>query len=240
MADKQIELAYFPIVGRGQQILTLCAEHDIKVGFLVAKPFGDDFDKDTQSPFGTLPWMKDPAEGLVLNDSLAIVQYLVKQYPGPATPRSTKEEALAANMWSWVQDYYSYVLSPLHDIIMDKSGDPFWRNLRLTDTLADGGKEKKISRIKTLHEKRAGYLEKELERMGAPQFLAGDGYTYADIFLFTSVRTTQLSKGFGGFRDACGGDPFAAYPNIRAICDRVEARPAVKASIGAKFENAPV
>ena len=74
--DAKIELAYFPIIGRGQQILILCAEHSIEVKFLIAKPFGDDFDKDTQAPFGTLPWMKDNNNGVILNDSFAIIQYL--------------------------------------------------------------------------------------------------------------------------------------------------------------------
>ena len=64
MMDAKIELAYFPIIGRGEQILILCAEHGIEVKFLTAKPFGDDFDKDTQAPFGTLPWMKDINNGL--------------------------------------------------------------------------------------------------------------------------------------------------------------------------------
>jgi Glutathione S-transferase len=78
--DAKIELAYFPIIGRGQQILILCAEHSIEVKFLIAKPFGDEFDKDTQSPFGTIPWMKDSSNGLTLNDSIAIIQYLVNRY----------------------------------------------------------------------------------------------------------------------------------------------------------------
>lgn len=36
----KIQLAYFPIIGRGQQILIICEEHDIEVEFLTAKPFG--------------------------------------------------------------------------------------------------------------------------------------------------------------------------------------------------------
>ncbi len=40
-------------------------------------PLGEDFDKDKEAPFGTVPWMKDHSNGLEPNDSLAIVQYLV-------------------------------------------------------------------------------------------------------------------------------------------------------------------
>ena len=50
----KIQLAYFPIIGRGQQILIICEEHDIEVEFLTAKPFGDDFDKDSQSPLSLI------------------------------------------------------------------------------------------------------------------------------------------------------------------------------------------
>ena len=67
--NSQIELAYFPIIGRGEQILILCAEHGVDVKFLSAKPFGDDFDKDTQAQFGTLPWMREKTTDLILNDS---------------------------------------------------------------------------------------------------------------------------------------------------------------------------
>ena len=238
MTSKKIDLAYFPeIIGRGYQILVLCAEHKIEVNFLKAKPVGDDFDKDTQSPFGTLPWMKDQSEGLVLNDSMAIVQYLVKKYPGPASPRSIREEALAANMWAFVQDYYAFVLSPFHDIML-KQNDPFWRNLRLTDPRVNGGDGKAVSNLTTLHKKRIAYLEKELQRMGSPEFLTGDGYTYADIFLYICVRATQKCEGFKILRDSCGGDPLAECPNILSICNRVGGRPAVQASMGDMFEKA--
>mgnify|MGYP005683582667 FL=1 len=101
----KIQLAYFPIIGRGQQILIICEEHDIEVEFLTAKPFGDDFDKDSQSPFGTLPWMRDPSNGLVLNDSIAIVQYLINQYEGPTTPGDAIEAAKAVTRWAWVQAF---------------------------------------------------------------------------------------------------------------------------------------
>ena len=238
MPNRVIDLAYFPgLIGRGEQILILCTEHDIEVNFLEAKPFGDDFDKDTQSPFGTLPWMKDQSEGLILNDSMAIVQYLVNKYPGPASPRSKVEEALAANMWAWSQDYYSFVLSPLHDIILEHH-DPFWRNLRLTDTLAERGNEKAVSNLVTLHNKRIAYMDKMLRSMGSPEFLTVEGYTYADIFFYTCVRATQKCEGFKIFRDSCGGDPFAECPDILKICDRVEERPVVKALTANKFENA--
>ena len=62
----------------------------------MSKPMGEDFDKDTQAPFGTIPWLKDNSNGIELNDSLAIVQYLTNKYPGPLTPKSTEIAALSA------------------------------------------------------------------------------------------------------------------------------------------------
>ena len=130
---REIKLAYLPVIGRGEQINIICAMHDIKVDYLLSTPMGNDFNKDTDAPFGTIPWMKDKANGLELNDSMAIVQYLVSKYPGPLTSQSPEDAALTAMYWGWVQDYYSFVLSPFHDIITGHN-EAFWRNLRLTDT----------------------------------------------------------------------------------------------------------
>ena len=70
---KEIDLAYFPIVGRGEQINIVCAIQGIKVNNLISTPMGNDFDKDKKAPFGTVPWMKDQSNGLELNDSLSIM-----------------------------------------------------------------------------------------------------------------------------------------------------------------------
>ena len=135
-----VDIVYIPVVGRGLQINIICAMHGVQANYLMSKPMGEDFDKDTEAPFGTIPWLKDHSNGIELNDSLAIVQYLVSKYPGHLTPTSNENAALSAMYWSWAQDYYSFVLSPFHDIITGHN-EPFWRNLRLTDTLAEGGKE---------------------------------------------------------------------------------------------------
>ena len=179
-----IDLVYLPIVGRGLQINIICAINDIKVNLLMSKPMGEDFDKDTQAPFGTIPWLKDNSNGLELNDSLAIVQYLTTKYKGPLTPKSTENAALSAMYWSWAQDYYSFVLSPFHDIITGHN-EPFWRNLRLTDTLAEGGKELGISNLTKLHHKRLQYLETHIIDKNLAPFITGDTCSYADIFIYT-------------------------------------------------------
>ena len=69
-------------------------------------------------------------------------------------------------------------------------------------------------------------------------FSCGDKYTFADIFLYTNVRTTQLCSKFEDFRQAFGGDPFAEYPHICAIADKVQARPKIS-STADKFAKMP-
>ena len=95
----EIDLAYLPVVGRGAQINIICAMHGIKVNSLMSNPMGADFNKDTQAPFGTVPWMKDHGNGLELNDSLAIVQYLVTKYQGPLSPSDPDHAAQVAMYW---------------------------------------------------------------------------------------------------------------------------------------------
>ena len=234
-----IDLAYLPVVGRGLQIKIICEMHNIGVNYMLSNPMGEDFDKDNQAPFGTIPWMKDNNNGIELNDSMAIVLYLVSKYPGPLTPQNSEEAAIVNMYWAWAQDYYSFVLSPFHDIITGHN-EPFWRNLRLTDTLADGGKEAGISNLTKLHNIRTGFLEKHLSSNQTGSFLTGSNCSYADIFLYTCVRTVQETAGFGILRDSCGGDPFKDCPTIASIINEVGKIDAVTKASGDIFEKAPI
>ena len=235
---KEIDFAYLPIVGRGEQIHIICAMHGIKLNMLVSSPMGNDFNLNTDSLFGTVPWMKDKANDLVINDSMAMVQYLVAQYQGPLTPSSPEESALISNFWAWSNDYYSYVLSPLHDIITGHN-ETFWRNLRLTDTLKEGGKELALANLKILHDKRCSFLENYLKKSDG-EFSVNGKCSYADIFLYTCVRSVQKCGGFGEFRELYGSDPFANYENIGRICLAVESIPEVISTVGSKFDDCPI
>ena len=236
---KNIDLAYLPVVGRGLQIKIICEMHNIGVNYMLSNPMGEDFDKDSQAPFGTIPWMKDNNSGIELNDSMAIVLYLVSKYPGPLTPQNADEAAIVNMYWAWAQDYYSFVLSPFHDIITGHN-EPFWRNLRLTDTLADGGKETGVSNLTKLHNSRIGFLEKHLSSKQNGSFLTGSKCSYADIFLYTCVRTVQETAGFGILRESCGGEPFKDCPTILRICNEVGKMDAVIKASGDIFEKAPI
>ena len=235
---KEIDLAYLPVIGRGEQINIMCAMHDIKVNYLLSSPMGEDFDKDKEAPFGTIPWMKDHSNGLELNDSMAIVQYLVSQYSGPLTPKNNEVAARVGMYWAWVQDYYSFVLSPFHDIIIENN-EVFWRNLRLTDSLAGGGKELGVANLTALHNKRLDFLERHLVQANAGPFLTGTDCSYADIFLYTSVRTVEETGGFGLLRDACDGKPFAGFKTVSEIADAVGEIKQVKAA-KSKFAECPI
>ena len=232
----KIDLAYLPVVGRGLQIKIIWEMHNNGVNYMLSNPMGEDFDKDNQAPFGTIPWMKDNNNGIELNDSMAIVLNLVSKYPGPLPPQNTEEAAIVNMYWAWAQDYYSFVLSPFHDIITGHN-EPFWRNLRLTDTLADGGKETGVSNLTKLHNIRTGFLEKHLASNQTGSFLTGSNCSYADIFLYTCVRTVQETAGFGILRDSCGGDPFKECPTILRICNEVGKIEAVTKASGDIFEK---
>ncbi len=236
---KEIDFAYLPIVGRGEQIHIICAMHDVRVNMLLSTPMGNDFQLTEDSLFGTVPWMKDRSNGLVLNDSMAIVQYLVAEYEGPLTPKSTEDAASIANLWAWCNDYYSFVLSPLHDIITGHS-EIFWRNLRLTDTLAEGGKTLALKNLKVLHDKRLSFLESYLSKRDSQKFMTGQDCSYADIFLYTCVRAVQKCAGFSEFRGLFSSDPYANSKNVLTICDAVESIEKVSQTVGNKFDECPI
>ena len=41
-----VTIAYFPVIGRGEQIRLICAMHGVSVSELSSTPLGEDFDKD--------------------------------------------------------------------------------------------------------------------------------------------------------------------------------------------------
>ncbi len=111
----------------------------------------------------------------------------------------------------------------------------------MTDTLAEGGKETGIKNLTTLHKSRANFLESHLEKTSnSGQFLTGSDCSYADIFLFTCVRTVQETGGFGILRDELNGDPFKDYPIISGICNEVGKIGTVIETVGTKFSECPI
>lgn len=232
----QLDFCYFPIIGRGEQVRLICAEHQVTLNEIVPVGFGGDTFKHSETPHGHLPWLKDG--DLVLNDSNSIVQYIIDKYPGSLTPKTFEERIRALDNWSWTNDYYAFVMSPLHDMALHH-GEKHWRNLRLTDTRAVGDETPQfVEDLKKLHYNRVSYFEKKLAASGSP-FLAGSACTYADVFLYTCVQAVQKCAGFGQFRDACGGDPFKDCPTMLSIVSKVAQREKVL-STAEKFSQAPI
>ena len=109
----------------------------------------------------------------------------------------------------------------------------------MTDSLAGEGKETAIANLTTLHKNRVEFLERHLVKVNAGPFLTGAECSYADLFLYTSVKTVEETGGFGLLRDACNGQPFAGTRTISAIAEAVGEIDEVKAS-ASKFASSPI
>ena len=185
---------YLPVVGRGEQIRLLAAEHDIAYETVLPAGFGGEYNWAEQAPHGTVPVL-ETTEGFAIGDSAAIVDYILEKTPeGPLAPKDTKARCLAKDAWNFCNDYYSFFLSPMHDVIMNHA-EPHWRQGRNTDPRANPEHEKHadfLSELKTLHSQRMGRLQKKLAAAGTA-FCAGDECTYADLFIYTCVTTVRFS-----------------------------------------------
>ena len=68
----------------------------------------------------------------------------------------------------------------------------------------------------------------------------GENCSYADIFLFTCVRTVENTSGFGMLRAVVGESPFADFPITAKIAASVGDMELVEASVGNKFSECPI
>lgn len=239
-APAKPKFMYLPVVGRGEQIILLAAEHGIEYDFVPPAGFGGDYNWAESAPHGTLPALE--ADGLQLGDSGAIIEYMLEKTPeGPLAPKDTKTKVLARDTWAFCNDYYGHFLSPMHDTIMNHA-EPHWRQGRNTDPRAAPEHEKHadyVGELKTLHLQRMGRLEKKLVSAGTA-YCAGDECTYADLFVYTCVTTVLKCGGFAAFRETFGeAGPFAGCPTVLALAAKVGERPKV-AELAPKFDAAPV
>ena len=242
-AGKKHRFIYLPVVGRGEQIHLLCAEHGVEYETVLPKGFGGEYVWAEQAPHGTLPvWETNEEDGLQISDSLAIIDYILEKTPeGPAVPNDLRSRIVARETWMFCQDYYNHFLSPMHDTIMNHA-EPHWRQGRNTDPRASPEHEKNseyLAELKTYHTQRMNRLEKKLASAGTA-FAAGEKFTYADIFVYTCVNTVLKCKGFTAFRESFGeAGPFEGCPTLVALAAKVGERPKIAEKAG-KFEQAPV
>ncbi|GMH59049.1 hypothetical protein TrRE_jg9443 [Triparma retinervis] len=243
IAPVKPKFIYLPVVGRGEQIHLLLAEHAMEVDFVLPAGFGGEYVWADQAAHGTLPSFETIEEDkMVLSDSSSIIDYILEKTPsGPATPKTMKARLLARDYWAFVQDYYNHFLSPMHDTIMNHA-EAHWRQGRNTDPRASPSHALNadyLSELKAYHTQRVNRLEKKLAASGS-EFCAGPDLTYADLFIYTSVTTVLKCKGFGPFRETFGEKgPFEGCPTLLALAEKVGKREKVAALAG-KFDQAPV
>ena len=72
-----------------------------------------------------------------------------------------------------------------------------------------------------LNRNRLDFQDRYLVSVNAGPFFIFSQCSYADIFLYTSVRTVEETGGFGLLRDACDGKPFAGYKTVSEIANAV-------------------
>ena len=148
-----------------------------------------------KNPNGRIPVLEIPGTGF-LSESHAIIAYVAEG--SRLIPRDALERA---RMWQWMC-FEQYNLEPNVATVR------FWISL-LRKTRAELG-EKLLEKERNGNAA-LGVLE---EGLRSREFLAGDAYSLADISLFAYTHVAHE-----------GGFDLAAYPNIRAWCDRVATTP---------------
>ena len=139
--------------------------------------------------------------GEVLTEGPAIVQYLADQKPesGLVPPPGTLERYR-------VQEWLGYINSEIH-----KNYSPLFNPATSEDT-----RKEKIDYLR----RRYDLIE---QRLATHTFLAGEGYTIADVYLFVVTNWARAVK-----------LDLAEFPNLLAFQKRVAARPAVQAALRAE------
>jgi len=137
-------------------------------------------------------------DGQVLTENAAILQFVADRYPEArlAPPSGTIERHRLTEWLSFINSEVHKAFSPLFDPGAD-----------------DEVRRYAQERV----EKRFGWLQ---EQVGSRTFLAGDGFTVADAYLFTVL----------GWGPEVGID-IARWPNLARYHAGIESRPMVRAAL---------
>lgn len=155
------------------------------------------------NPNGRIPVLVD--DDLVLFETAAIVLHLADKYPqaGLAPAIGTKERA----------EFYKWMVH-LTNTPQAEYRAWFYPNEHVTDEAA-------APTVKAAAEKRLNHMFDVIsEQLGDKTWLLGDRFSAADLFLFMLIRW-----GRGMPR------PPRSIPNLKALADRVLARPAVQETL---------
>jgi glutathione S-transferase len=160
------------------------------------------------NPRGQVPVLKD--DGVVLYESLAILNYLEKKQPEPALLGRTPTET--GRIWRAISECLYYVEQPAFKII----GPLFF-----------GGAAEKANEIKTAAEsihKEFAALDQALSRQS---WVAGDAMSAADLWVYPVLMLLLRAAGKAEAKPLELGllPPEARYPAIETWRKRVEALP---------------
>lgn len=159
-----------------------------------------------RNPAGGLPTL-ELDDGSFLSEITAICDYLEEKQPEPALIGSTPEERAETRMWTRRIDLQ--IVEPMSQGFRYSEGLPLFKDrVRCLPEAADG--------LKTIAREKLVWLDGQL---AGKQYVCGDRFTLADILLYAFVK-------FGGsvgqpLPEACG--------NIKALVERVDARPSAQA-----------
>lgn len=172
----------------------------------VANPLAADAPINTKTPsflavnaMGQIPSVDD--DGLVLNESLAILLYLARKHGGPLAPADIAEEGQVLQWLFWG----ATAVEPLTVTVTqaDESGE----------AKTDAGKAK-IAAIGEALKRPFGAFEKHL---ASTDFVVGGRFTVADLGLAEVIRYVQGHP-----------DLFDGFPKVWAWLNRCQERPAFK------------
>ncbi len=155
-------------------------------------------------PLGKLPAIDD--DGLILNESGAIVQYILAKHAG-----SHLEPKLGTPVYGkylqWLHFAEATVMPPISQIVQHSFRKP--KEERIPAVVDDA---------KATLAKLFALLERELK---GKTYICGDDFTAADIMLGYDLNLCKLIQ-----------ISFADYPNVAAYFERLTARPAFQKAVG--------
>ena len=155
-----------------------------------------------KNPFGQMPAL-ELDDGSILTEVTAICEYLDEKYPGGDLIGTTAEDRAATRMWTRRVDLY--IVEPMLNGFRYGEGLKFFEpRMRVMPQAADD--------LKTLAKEKLTLLESQ---MNGKQYLCGERYSLADLFLYCMV---DFASGVGQSLDPSLGQ-------LTAWLNRVDQRP---------------
>jgi glutathione S-transferase len=197
-----------PLSSCTRKIMITLAEKGEKADFVLVDLFAGEHKSDAhlaRHPFGVIPVLED--DGFVLYESRAILRYLNRRFPAPPlVPESARE---AARMDQWLSVDQSYVAPHTRSLAIERVVKA--REGKAPDAAAERAAEAALRLALAAIDR----------GLGERPYLAGDGFTLADVSLMPYVASLKMLRA----EDLLGG-----LANLGAWWARVSARESWKAA----------